>query len=137
MPQRLASKKAIITGGASGIGKATVELFVGEGAQVVFCDVDRQNGQMLADRLGERVTKYIYASVSEAGEVERMIEDATSWLGGLDILVNNAGVGGVGLPKPLADLSSRPGTAPSTPTCGTYLVSKFALPHLQTRRRLS
>jgi dihydroanticapsin dehydrogenase len=134
MPKRLATKKAIITGGASGIGKGTVELFVGEGAQVVFCDVDRQNGQMLADRLGERVSKFIYASVSQAGEVERMIEDATSWLGGLDILVNNAGVGGVGLPKPLADLSIETWDRTiNTNLRGTYLVSKFALPHLQTR----
>jgi dihydroanticapsin dehydrogenase len=121
-----------MTGGASGIGKAAVELFVSEGARVAFCDVDRGNGEALAGRLGGKAVKFIHASVAEAAEVEAMVGEAAGWLGGLDILINNAGVGGVGLPKPLADLPLETWDRTiDTNLRGTYLVSKFALPHMQ------
>jgi dihydroanticapsin dehydrogenase len=64
-------------------------------------------------------------------EVENLVEESTGWLGGLNILINNAGVGGVGLLKPLADLSLETWDRTiDTNLRGTYLVSKFALPHM-------
>jgi NAD(P)-dependent dehydrogenase (short-subunit alcohol dehydrogenase family) len=134
MTNRLAGKRAIITGGASGIGKAAVELFVNEGARVSICDLNRQDGQALAERLGEQVARYCYADIAEAADVEAMIEQSVGWLGGLDILVNNAGVGGVGLPKPLAELPVETWDRTiNTNLRGTYLASKYALPHLMAR----
>jgi dihydroanticapsin dehydrogenase len=132
MPDRLEGKKVLVTGGASGIGKAVVELFVSEGARVAFCDLDVQNGQALAAQLGEACARFFTADVAEAAEVENMVGQATAWLGGLDALVNNAGVGGVGLPKPLEELSLETWNRTiNTNLRGTYLVSKFALPHLK------
>lgn len=131
MAQRLLGKKALVTGAASGIGFATAELFVQEGAQVAACDVDAKGGLSLVSRLGDDKVKFIGADVSNESSVKEMVSEAVSWLGNLDILVNNAGVGGVGDPKPLAELSADTWDRTiNTNLKGTYLVSKFCLPHL-------
>ncbi len=92
---RLSDKKAIITGAASGIGAATVELFVQEGAQVVAVDLS-------ADRLVEQHgsnTQIICLAQDVAGKdaPETIINAAINGFGGVDILVNNAGLG-AGIP---------------------------------------
>lgn len=131
MAQRLLQKKAIVTGAASGIGYATVELFVQEGAQVAACDLDSKGGISLANQFGKGIIKFIEADVSNESSVKEMVSEAMSWLGNLDIVVNNAGVGGVGDPKPLAELSIETWDRTiNTNLKGTYLVSKYCLPHL-------
>jgi NAD(P)-dependent dehydrogenase (short-subunit alcohol dehydrogenase family) len=91
MSQELAGKVAIVTGGANGLGRATVELFVQEGAKVVIADVDEKRGSELAKRLGD-ATRFRATDVSKRSEVEALVALAVSEFGGLHIMCNNAGV---------------------------------------------
>ena len=130
MTKRLENKRAIVTGGAKGIGRATVELFVLEGAKVYFCDKDSKAGESLAAELGEKV-RFQITDVSDEMSVAKSVSDAIGWLGGLDVLINDAGVGGVGLPKSLEDLSIETWDKTiNTNLKGTFLVSKYCLPHM-------
>ncbi|KAA8517704.1 hypothetical protein F0562_015178 [Nyssa sinensis] len=90
-PKRLEGKIAIVTGGAKGIGEATVRLFARYGAKVVIADVEDALGTVLANSLSPSVT-YIHCDVSLEEEVENLIESTISRYGRLDILFNNAGV---------------------------------------------
>jgi NAD(P)-dependent dehydrogenase (short-subunit alcohol dehydrogenase family) len=131
MTGRLQGKRTLVTGGASGIGRASVELFVAEGARVVLADINRQAGEAVARGIGSTRALFIEVDISEEKSVDAMVGQATEWLGGLDILVNNAGVGGVGRPGPLADLTV--GTWDKTIATnlkGPFLVSKLCLPHM-------
>ena len=131
MGSRLLEKRAMITGAASGIGKASAELFVAEGAKVVLCDIDQNNGQAAADQLGVQHAKFFYTDISDEASVSEMVASAVAWLGGLDIVINNAGVGGVGQPKPLENLSIETWDRTiNTNLRGTYMVSKYSLPHM-------
>ena len=71
---RLAGKVAIITGGASGIGRGAVELFLREGAQVVAADIQDDKGALLVDELGPSVS-YFSAEVGEEHDVEALVAD--------------------------------------------------------------
>lgn len=90
---RLSGKVAVITGGASGIGEATVRLFVAEGAQVVIADIQDARGQALAAELGVH-TAYIHTDVTREDEVQGALAEAVGRFGRLDVLFNNAGVPG-------------------------------------------
>jgi NAD(P)-dependent dehydrogenase (short-subunit alcohol dehydrogenase family) len=92
---RLTGKVAVITGGASGIGEATVRLFVAEGASVVIADIQDEPGGRLAAELGARAV-YAHADVSREDDVRGAIEQAVQRFGRLDCLYNNAGHAGVG-----------------------------------------
>ncbi|XOV85950.1 MAG: SDR family NAD(P)-dependent oxidoreductase [Pseudomonadota bacterium] len=87
---RLEGKVAVITGGTSGIGEATAELFVREGAQVVFSGRSEDKGTALVQRLGENA-RYVKADVTSEADIKRTIDTAVTTFGGLDILFNNAG----------------------------------------------
>lgn len=101
MTGRLDGKRALITGGTSGIGAATAELFIQEGARVVIAGRSEEKGSALADRIGAH---YVHADITNEQDIERMIVSATDSLGGLDILFNNAG-GPVG--APIGELSQQ------------------------------
>ena len=95
MPDVLTDRVAVITGGASGIGKATVLRFLDEGAKVVVGDYNAENGQALVDEVGDPDRlRFIRTDVAEEAEVEALIGAAVETFGGLDVLFNNAGVGG-------------------------------------------
>jgi NAD(P)-dependent dehydrogenase (short-subunit alcohol dehydrogenase family) len=94
---KLDGKVAVITGGASGIGAATVRLFVEEGCRVVIADVQDDKGARLADELGQSAA-YLHADVSRESDVSGAIAHALSRFGRLDCLYNNAGSGGVSGP---------------------------------------
>jgi len=91
---KLDGKVAVITGGASGIGHATVRLFVEAGCRVVIADVQDDRGKGLADELGKAVA-YLHTDVSEERDVREAIAHAVDRFGRLDCLFNNAGLGGV------------------------------------------
>ncbi len=90
---RLEGKVAIVTGGASGIGKATSELFVQEGAKVVIADILDTEGERLASELGSSAC-YAHTDVSDEAQIKAMIDQAISAFGRLDCLFNNAGMAG-------------------------------------------
>lgn len=90
MANRLQDKVAIITGGTSGIGEATAELFINEGAIVVLTGRSEEKGQAIAQRLGERA-HYMRADVSKEQDVADTITNTVEQFGKLDILFNNAG----------------------------------------------
>jgi NAD(P)-dependent dehydrogenase (short-subunit alcohol dehydrogenase family) len=91
---RLEGKVALITGGASGMGKVAASLFAGEGARVVLTDVADGPGEATAveirDAGGEAL--YVHADVSREADAEAMVAAAVNTYGGLDVLYNNAGV---------------------------------------------
>jgi NAD(P)-dependent dehydrogenase (short-subunit alcohol dehydrogenase family) len=90
----LDGKVALITGGASGIGEATVRLFVEEGAVVVIADIQDDRGRRLAAALGTRAA-YVHADVAREADVESAVAATMARHGRLDCLFNNAGLGGV------------------------------------------
>jgi len=91
---KLDDRVAVITGGASGIGKAISQLFVKEGARVVVSDIQDELGRTFADDLGDNAT-FVHADVSLEDDVKGMIDHAVDSYGRLDCIVNNAGMGGV------------------------------------------
>ena len=90
----LDGKVAVITGGASGIGEASVRLFVEEGARVVIADMQRERGESLAAELGD-ATRFVQVEVRQEDQVKGAIDTATNEWGRLDCVFNNAGFGGV------------------------------------------
>lgn len=93
MSNRLQGKVAVITGACSGIGLATLELFVAEGAQVVAADVQEGIGRELEKKFAGAV-KFVVCDVTQPAQIKAAIETAARHFGGLDILFNNAGRGG-------------------------------------------
>jgi NAD(P)-dependent dehydrogenase (short-subunit alcohol dehydrogenase family) len=130
---RLAGKVAIITGAASGIGRATAVRFAHEGAKVVVADINAAGGQEtveLAHSQGGEAA-FIKTDVAEEADLGRMVDFAVTTYGGLDILHNNAYWTDA---KPLLqttlenwdrtlDVTLRP----------VFLASKVAVPHLRAR----
>jgi NAD(P)-dependent dehydrogenase (short-subunit alcohol dehydrogenase family) len=94
MPGRLENKVALITGGASGIGLGTVELFLAEGAKVVAADLQDEKGAVLEQRFPGRLA-YAHCDVTSEADIEAACAKAASEFGGLDVLFNNAGAGGL------------------------------------------
>src|SRR5690606_36119726 len=92
--KQLENKIAIITGGASGIGKALAQLFVKEGAKVVIADLNENLEQSLAAELGPENSVFIKGDASSAEDNKRNVEAAVERFGALHIAVNNAGIGG-------------------------------------------
>lgn len=91
---RLDGKVAVITGGARGIGRATVEKFLIEGARIVFLDVDQATGEATTNELAEAPypPRFIRCDVTSEAEVAAAISETAHAFGQLDVLVNNAGI---------------------------------------------
>lgn len=94
---KLQDKVAIITGGASGIGAATAQLFVAEGAKVVLVDLNEEKGQAFAAELQAAGAKAIFikANVTDENEVAAIYQTTIETFGKIDVLFNNAGIGRV------------------------------------------
>ena len=124
-PIRLDNLAALVTGGASGIGLATAELFARRGARVVV--IDRDAADVPAPLHLAR------ADVGEEGEAAAAVAAAVEHLGGLDIVVNNAGIGAQGT---IEDNPTQEWLAVySVNVLGIVHVSRAALPHLRASRR--
>lgn len=94
MSGRLEGKVAIVTGGVSGMGKATVELFLKEGAKVVAADLTDHLGEEMARSLGDDFA-YIRTDVASEADVKNLVDQTVKKFGRLDCMFNNAGYVGV------------------------------------------
>ena len=87
---RLKDKVAIITGGASGFGKAIAETYAREGAKVMVADINGQGARDVASNIGSSAA-HIACDVSKKSDVDAMVAETVKVFGGVDIMVNNAG----------------------------------------------
>ncbi|UPO89721.1 glucose 1-dehydrogenase [Niallia sp. Man26] len=101
----LRDKVAIVTGGASGIGLATVKAFLDKGAKVVLADYNAEAGAEVEKELKEKYEDVLFvkANVAEESEVENLVAETVKHFGKLDIIFNNAGVG---VQKPTHELTA-------------------------------
>lgn len=131
MAKDLGGKVAIVTGGASGIGRAIVESFVEEGARVVVADIQDEQAGKLIEQLGDAAT-YCHTDVSQAEQMEALIAHAVAQFGGLDVMVNNAGVSGASHPRFIDDDLADFQKVMNVDLLGVMLGSKFSGKHMAT-----
>lgn len=133
---RLKDKVAIVTGSTSGIGRATAELFVREGAKVLFTGRNQKEGEaIIASRSdipslepGGEAT-FVAADVLKSDDVQMVVQAAVERWGRIDTLVNNAAMMTF---EPIADLSEEDWDRVFAVNLkGPFLFTKFALPHLR------
>jgi len=93
MTLRLEGKVAVITGGSSGIGEATAQMFVDQGARVVLGDIQEDLGRSVAERLGEAAT-FTLCDVTREDHVAELVAKSIAISGRLDVMMNNAGIVG-------------------------------------------
>lgn len=91
MSMSMSGKVAIVTGGASGLGRGIVEKFVARGSAVVIADIHDDNGQDVAAQCAPSAW-FRHADVSDAADVDELVAAAVEHFGGLDVMVNNAGI---------------------------------------------
>ncbi len=125
---RLAGKVALLTGGAGGIGKATAEKFLTEGAKVVIVDVFEQPLERVKkdlEAIGEVLT--IQADVTKEADVQKYVNQTVERFGKIDVFFNNAGI--VGKMAPLVDLSVEEfDQVMAVNARGVFLGLKYVLP---------
>ena len=124
---RLDGKVAVITGGASGMGAATVRRFVAEGAKVVIGDLQVEKGEAIAAEFGDAAT-FIRTDVGVEADVQAMIGLAVERHGRLDCLFNNAGFGGVVGPIDQTDMGEPYANTVACLLTGPILGMKHAAP---------
>lgn len=127
MTGRLEGKVAIITGAASGMGAAMVELFCNEGAKVVAADISGRQSE-LARQIGPSCIS-VQADVSVSADVQAMAREAVDSFGRLDILCNNAGIQGAIAPTADHKEDDFDRTV-SVNMRGVFLGMKYAIPHM-------
>lgn len=130
MGNRLADKVAIVTGGNSGIGKTTAEIFAEEGASVVLMARRKEQGQEVANAIQKNGGKasFVACDVSDHKSVESAIDEAATIYGKVDVLFNNAG-GGAGSSFPNEPIEEWQRVIQTNLT-GTFFVSQAVWPHL-------
>jgi len=98
MPGRVEGKVALVTGGASGIGRATALTFAREGAKLIIADMNEEGGQQIVHMITEQggVAIFVQTDVTQATAVEALISKAVETYGRLDCAHNNAGISGGG-----------------------------------------
>ena len=128
----LKGKVAVITGAASGIGMATVETFVEQGAMVVAADMQDEPGQALETRFGSDTVRFIHCDVTDDASLKAAIDLAPEAFGGLDIVFNNAGAVGARMSLEELDLEAYDDTMRLL-LRSVFAGTKFAIPHMKEK----
>lgn len=128
--QLLQGKTAIVTGAASGMGKAIAKLFADQGAQVVLADLNKTAAQQVAQELPEGKGHAVQTDVADDKSVAAMIQETITVFGSIDVLVNCAGV-----PQaftPIEELSLEQwDKIMSVNTKSIYLTARHVVPHMK------
>ncbi|RFU80216.1 short chain dehydrogenase [Trichoderma arundinaceum] len=132
----LASKVALVTGSASGLGRVIAETLLARGASVAICDI---NPARLATAKEALAAQYppsrvlaLEANVADEASVKKLLEQTVEHFGHLDVLVNNAGI--MDKFDPVGDCDTQLwNSILSVNLTGSFLVTKYALPHLQAQ----
>ncbi len=130
---KLKGRVSLITGGTEGMGYATAELFLREGAKVVVTGRSAEKGRKALAKLKELgEAAFVRGDVSKAKDAQRMVEGAVRRFGRIDILFNNAGV----YIEKLAEDTSEDewDRVLDINLKGTFLVSKYAIPYMKRQR---
>jgi len=123
----LKDKIVLVTGGAKGIGAATVKAFLAEDCKVVIVDRDTEAGPVLAKFSGSKA-RFVEADLTNLKSCKQAVEQTVSWFGGLDVLVNNAGFNdGLGLETSPVDFM----TSVQNNLLHVYAMTHYSLPQLR------
>ena len=123
----LRDKIVLVTGGAKGIGAATVKAFLAEDCKVVIVDRDTEAGPVLAKFSGSKA-RFVEADLTNLKSCKQAVEQTVSWFGGLDVLVNNAGFNdGLGLETSPEDFM----TSVQNNLLHVYAMTHYSLPQLR------
>lgn len=127
----LANKVAIITGGASGIGRATAVLFAQEGAAVAIVDINPEQGHATIGEIEAKGGKaiFIHGDVGHADDCQAAVEKTVAAFGRLDILFNNAGI--VRRANVVHTTEAEWDKVMAVNVKSIFLMSKFAIPHME------
>jgi NAD(P)-dependent dehydrogenase (short-subunit alcohol dehydrogenase family) len=126
----LSGKRVLITGGASGIGKATARLFAREGAAVCIADIDTAAGREIADEIiadGERAI-FVRCDVTSTVECQHAVQQMVAEFGGIDILFNNAGI--IRRASVVDTSEEEWDRVMAVNVKSIFLLGKFAIPHM-------
>ncbi|HET9180036.1 MAG TPA: SDR family oxidoreductase [Terriglobia bacterium] len=129
---RAKDKVAIVTGGGSGIGRATAELLAEEGAKVLVADVDPKGGNETVSAIRENgdTGHFVQADISQEPDAKKISDEAVKVYGGIDILVNNAATFVLkGFEASVEDWQHSLGVN----VIGTALVTKYAVEHMKKK----
>lgn len=128
MSGRLAGRNVLITGAATGIGRATAEMTVREGGRVVVADINETAAKELVSRMGA-AAHFVRCDVTKESDVKNLLDETVGRFGGLDVLINNAGMithrAAVDVDVSLWD------TVFAVNARSTFLASKHAIPYLK------
>ena len=123
----LRDKIVLVTGGAKGIGAATVKAFLAEDCKVVIVDRDTEAGNVLA-KSSDSKARFVEAELTNLKSCKQAVEQTVSWFGGLDVLVNNAGFNdGLGLETSPEDFM----TSVQNNLLHVYAMTHYSLPQLR------
>ena len=132
MSPDVSGKVVVITGAASGIGRASAELFVAQGARVVLADVNAQGGEALAAELGAQA-RFLQTDVASPEDLDQLVDYTIGQFGGLDVMFNNAGISGAQHPRflddDLADFQRVVGINLQGVMVGSRLAGKYMAEH--------
>jgi 3-oxoacyl-[acyl-carrier protein] reductase len=132
--QRFEGTRVIVTGGARGIGKATVARFAAEGAAVLLTDRDREPAESAAKEIAQDTGAAVYAFVGDVSikaDDEATIQFALEKMGGIDVLVNNAGVY---YEEPIEEISeARWDETLNIDLKGTFLMCQAVVPYFKEK----
>jgi NAD(P)-dependent dehydrogenase (short-subunit alcohol dehydrogenase family) len=130
--RRLVDRVAVVTGGVSGIGLATVRRFAAEGAHVVVGDVDPESGKAAAEEVGGL---FVQVDVTSPEQVDALFAAAVETYGGLDVAFNNAGISPPDDDSILVTGLDAWRRVQEVNLTSVYLCCKAAIPHMQARGR--